>query len=100
MMDDIDAHTRKCPVCGKEFYANAERWVFLKFINKKRYVFCSWSCMRAFEKRRGTKADRRERIQQAIRDGLSTNEICDLVGAEKSAVLYWQKKMEEEKKDA
>ena len=56
--------------------------------------------MRAFEKKSGTKAQRREKIIQAIRDGLTNAEIFTLLGEEPTKVDYWRKKLEKENDDA
>lgn len=37
--------SRKCPICGKEFYPSG-RWAYKK-LGK---YFCSWSCLRKWEK--------------------------------------------------
>lgn len=44
---------RKCPVCGKEFYAIQE-WAY----RRKGVYFCSWGCLRKDE---GRNPDRREK---------------------------------------
>jgi len=73
MKDDfLEQHRRKCPVCGKEFYASAE-WVYRKSLR----WLCSWKCLRRDEKAHMSIADR---INQAIRDGLNDAEIKKLLG--------------------
>lgn len=96
-MKDNSYIEKKCARCGRPFIVHdPSEYVFRRYVSGADKFFCSWSCLRMWDALRGTKADRRGRIQQAIRDGLSTNEICDLVGADKTTVLYWRKKMEEE----
>ena len=94
--DNLDIHIRQCPVCKKEFYANADHWAYINFIGKKRHVFCSWSCMRKFERERGTKASRQPKIIKALEDGLTVNEISNMLNVDRATVLYWKKKMEAE----
>ena len=100
-MTDFAYQEKKCARCGKGFIVHDPgEYVFKRHIHGTDKYFCSWSCLRIWDGMRGTKAGRREKIQQAIRDGLSVNEICKVTGAEKSTVLYWVKKAEEERKDA
>ena len=37
---------RVCPICGKTFLLESTEWVYRR--GKK--TFCTWSCMRAFDK--------------------------------------------------
>jgi hypothetical protein len=55
--------------------------------------------MRENEKNRGSKVERREKIIQAIYDGLSNAEIFKLLGEEPGKVDYWRKKLERENGD-
>lgn len=46
----------KCEYCGKDIYSVPEAWGYKRLIRKRKYadtslvVFCSWRCMRAYEK--------------------------------------------------
>ena len=93
-MTDISYQNRKCPMCGKEFVTrNALEWAYRR--NNK--VFCSWHCLREYDKgSKPRKADQRDKIIQAINDGLTTREICDLVGVEADKVWYWRDKLKRE----
>ena len=53
MIDWIDE--RKCAICGKPFYPPVlGEWAYKKFRHPGHgtamYYFCSWSCLRKFEK--------------------------------------------------
>ena len=84
---------RKCYVCGRHFIISNE-WAYRRTYGTRERVFCSWGCMRKFDKARGTKPERRDRIVQALKDGLSVKEICALLSEDVSVVAYWAKKME------
>lgn len=56
--DGVYLKGRKCVFCGKEFYARCDRseWAYK---TRKKYnengdynFFCSWKCLRKFEKER------------------------------------------------
>ena len=91
-MDDLAFRERRCPVCKKIFITSNE-WVFKKTYGSHEKQFCSWGCLRKYEKSHGTPAQRREAIQQAIMDGLTTNEISVLLDEDKTKIDYWRKKM-------
>jgi len=61
--------------------------------------FCSWGCLRLWDAQRGTKGERREKMIQAIKDGLTVNEIAELLQIDKSTIVYWKNKLEKEEKD-
>lgn len=53
-MDKITGMVKTCPVCKKDFYLlDVGIWAYKKRNPKghNRY-FCSWSCMRAWEKKK------------------------------------------------
>jgi YHS domain-containing protein len=89
---------RQCPVCGKTFIATAE-WVYRRGGASMEHIFCSYKCLRKFDGSKPTKAETRERVIQAIKDGLTTKEICLLVGTDYNKVLYWRKKLKEAEKN-
>lgn len=86
---------RVCPVCKARFIPTGE-WVYKKYYGNSERIFCSWKCLRKTEVERGTKIDRRERIIQAIRDGLTNSEIALLLEEKGTTISYWRKKVEEE----
>ena len=89
---DLELHEKHCIVCNKGIIAGPE-WVFLVGSTHNKQYFCSWGCMRKFEKNRGTKAERRETIQRAISDGMTTEQIVNTYHVDRTNVIYWQKKM-------
>ena len=43
---------KKCPQCGKNFYVNwTDQWVYKRFVDKAERCFCSWKCVREFDKK-------------------------------------------------
>lgn len=46
---------RKCKICGKKFFANDEYAYKIKKGWKDVKWFCSWSCMRKFEREQEAK---------------------------------------------
>ena len=89
---ELIGREHKCPICGKVFIKK-EGWVFKRTIAKHEKDFCSWGCMRKFEVEKGTKIDRRERIIQAIKDGLSNREISSLLDEDQTKINYWRKRI-------
>ena len=95
-----DFHTRTCANCGKEFIIQSpDDYAYKRYKSRCYVAYCSWSCMRASEKKTGSKIERREKIIQAIYDGLTNIEIFKLLGEEPGKVDYWRKKLERENKD-
>ena len=88
-MKDFANQEKHCPVCGKEFIARAE-WAY----KEKGKFYCTWGCLQAERKGHGTPAERRERIIQAIHDGLTNAEIQKLLGEDSRKVDYWRKKLD------
>ena len=81
-----------CPICKKE-YIFRDGWVYRKKSGEHEKVFCSWGCMRKWEKAHSHTPERREKIKQALRDGLTVNETAELLDEDRSLVLYWAKKI-------
>lgn len=61
---------RECPICGKEFCVPVfEEWVYKREFNtgkgnnkrNSRIVFCSWHCLRSWEKQREKEMEERRR---------------------------------------
>jgi YHS domain-containing protein len=43
---------RICPICGKRFYVHeVASHIYKKQEQGKTQIFCSWGCMRTYEKR-------------------------------------------------
>lgn len=91
---DLMYKERKCHKCGKLFIASSpEEWVYKRRINNYPKYFCSWKCLRDYDKNHGTKAERQEKIIRALEDGIPVEEICKKLDVDRSNVTYWQRKM-------
>ena len=75
---------RTCPVCGKTFWAG-EQWQYKKGFAKAPRIYCSWKCMRSEEKANMTVSDK---IEQAVRDGLTDAEIRKVLGVSQKQIDY------------
>lgn len=84
----MEEHRRKCPICGKLFWSSAE-WVYKIGHKNAQQIFCSWKCMRAEEKKNMTITDK---ISQAIRDGLTDNEIKKMLGVTQRQIDFKRRK--------
>ena len=97
-MTDSIFHEKHCSRCGKEFISHGH-WAYRSGSGEDARLFCSWGCMRAWEKEKPTKMQRREKIIQAVKDGLSVNEISKLLNEEPKTVWYWKNKLDGDRKD-
>ena len=89
---------KSCHVCGKIFI-NRPEWAYRRCQNGREVLFCSYHCMRSWEKRRHkTKVEIRDEIIQGIKDGLTNAEIIKKTSADASRVYYWRQKIEREDK--
>lgn len=75
-------YKRKCPVCGKIFFASG-LWVYKRGYAHNQRIYCSWHCMRSEEKTGNTIS---EKIRQAYRDGLNDTEIKKCLGVTQKQV--------------
>lgn len=96
---NLFGNERKCEVCGKEFLIRPD-WVYKRQAGDGYKVFCSWGCMREWEKRKPDRRDQAEKIRQALEDGLTVGEIVRLLSVDRRVVMYWEKKLKGEKTDA
>ena len=90
---ELEFHEKQCARCGKEFIGNLD-WAYKIGKRYNAIMFCSWSCLRAYEKERGSKIDRREKIINALRRGKQVDEIAKELHVDRTNVVYWQKKLE------
>jgi len=98
MKKDPLFNERKCWRCGKPFIVHSyNEWAFRREVKHYDRLFCSWSCMKTFDREKGSKVDRRDRIIEALKDGLSVNEIVNMLDADRAKVVYWKNKLEEGK---
>ncbi len=95
-MKDGDFYNEKvCHVCGKHFVVQrADNYVYKRWFNNRENFFCSWSCMRKCDREIGSKTCRHDSIIEALKDGLSVNEICNRYDVNKENVIYWQEKLQ------
>ena len=61
-LDNFDYKDKICPVCGKKFIMYSSQWVYKRFYIDAELVFCSWKCLRAWEKDHEGRKERNERI--------------------------------------
>ena len=74
---------RKCSTCGKRFILR-EGWVFKRTSGNGEKLFCSWGCMRKWDKEHGKKEFRNEAIQLALAQGLSVDEVAKKLNEDKT----------------
>ena len=88
-------HERKCDVCKKQFIIHPG-WVYKKGVGDGTKVFCSWHCLRNFEKRKLNKAEQRDAIIDRLIEGETITEIADKLGCDSRQIYYWKKKLEKD----
>lgn len=86
-----------CPVCGKDFLMQTG-WLYKRLRKGKSHVMCSWPCLKAWDEKNSVHyvADPRERMIQAINDGLTDGEIMVLLGETAARVARCRKRLEDE----
>ena len=95
MKEWFQIHKRICAGCGKEFEITGQEWAYKNFVKGKMQYYCSWKCLRSKEEEKPKKqADIKERILQALEDGLSVREICTLLDVEPMVVVKWKKRID------
>ena len=86
---------RICENCGKQFMMMSQDWAYRGWRKKLPIYFCTWKCMRAYEQKHPKNlAAERERIIQALNDGLSVKEIRDMLCVDVEKVKYVKNKLE------
>jgi len=85
----------KCAICGKEFI-KYPTWVYKAGVGYGIKFFCSWGCLRQFEKKKIGRRDREDKIRQAVADGLTISEIANLMSMDRRSVTYWVEKIAKE----
>jgi ribosomal protein L24E len=93
--EPIGGRCVNCPICGKEFTSH-DGWVFRRKSGGHQLTFCSWKCLRKFEADHPPKRkiDKREKIIQAISDGLNDREIAAMLNEPIGKVQYWRDRTE------
>ena len=96
MDDGWNRMEKNCVKCGKTFEMPCGDWAYKKYKGRGIQYFCSWKCIREWEKEHekpARKIDEREKIIQALSDGLSVKEVSVLLDVDASKVSYWKKRM-------
>lgn len=86
-----------CPECGKDFLVFDPEWVYRSGKGKGARLFCSWKCLRSWEKNKPSKIDRRMKILAEIYDHpeMEPREIAKKLNEEPKVVWYWWQKVQE-----
>ena len=75
--EPIGGYWHLCPICGKEFHAGAD-WVYRRgYDEHHRSYFCSWKCIRLYEKQEEEKKLRRK--EKKIMDEMERKELLKRV---------------------
>lgn len=88
---------KECPICGKTFLPLSQEWAYRWHFNGKLMVFCSWGCMRKFEKERDKKQNRNvtvENIWKMLAAGEYPKFISETLGVPIKTVEYYKEKRE------
>ena len=96
---------RTCPVCGKRFWIMDANWSYKQVVKalKGTVWFCSWKCMRKYEKEkpqlsgRGLRETNRQRVMQALADGLNVKEIAIMLDISPETVRYYKRGIKNDK---
>lgn len=104
-MEYCTGFERVCPVCKREYIATPE-WVY----KRKESYFCSWGCLRKYEKTHGVTihgrggnrkpiSDEQKRtVANRVKGGETCREIAVEMDVSIAAIQKIQKKMKEEQK--
>ena len=97
MGNRAEEREKACKCCGKQFDTPTGEWAYKKYKGQGWIWFCSWKCMRQWERvHEISKIERRERILQALADGLSVKATSILLDEDPAKVSYWKKRMTKE----
>ena len=84
-VETLGLHPRKCHVCGKGFECRNDYVFHRKSKNGDRKWFCSYKCMRAYERevfyktRKGPSYDELK-VLRLLKNGMSQSQIADEMG--------------------
>lgn len=90
---------RTCPMCGKIFIAREGEWAYKRRDSNHRVkYFCSWGCLQKFDQQKPKKvaAEKREKLIELIKRGMTASEIVRTTGIEKTKVRYWMDRVARE----
>ena len=94
----LKMNLRKCPICGKPFWAGYE-WVYRRGYEKSMTYFCSWKCLRQDEADRESKKKKvGKEIRKMIEDGASNAEIKEKLGVTQGQIDYRRESADYERK--
>lgn len=92
-------YERTCTRCGKQFCVTVcEEWSYYRKCGQDRLMFCSWGCMRKWDRdhadsRQGRKdAARQEEILRLLSRNVSNSEIRTATGASDQVISYYRRK--------
>ena len=97
-MEKILGREHKCDCCGKGFILRPG-WSYKKGTADNVKLFCSWSCLRKWEKARPSKAEQRARLIELLMQGKTPSEIVKTENIDYKSVWYWKKKIEKEARE-
>lgn len=84
---------KKCYLCGKEFvYTDKVGWGY----KKGEKLFCSWKCLRQYEKTRQFPNEKKEQIRELYHKGIPQKEIAQTLFMSVQSVNYWVTKIKDE----
>lgn len=94
-MEKILGREHKCDCCGKGFILRPG-WSYKKGTADNVKLFCSWSCLRRWEKARPSKTEQRARLIELLMQGKTPSEIVKTENVDYRSVWYWKHKIEKE----
>ena len=94
-LEKIFGADRNCHVCGKPFLVRNDDYVYKRQKNTKIFYFCSWSCMRTYDRTEETRKGRQpthyiNQIYEMLEDGVNAREIADRLGINQTTVKYYR----------
>lgn len=85
---------RTCAICKKHFYAMDGQYAYVRGAEYNRLYFCSYSCMRAYDRNEKPKKinEKREAILRLRKAGKSRREVAIELGLPDHVVAYYDVK--------
>ena len=63
--EPLAGREKKCPVCGKEFFAGSE-WVYVRGYESKTTAYiCSWKCLNKFDEEKKNGSHKKKRTERS-----------------------------------
>ena len=94
-LNNLLGKERKCDVCKKEFIYYPT-WVYKRSVGDRLKVFCSWHCLRAFERKKLHKSEQRDAIIERLIEGETVDEIVKALSCDSRLVYHWKQKLEKD----